>query len=231
MKYDPARIPAGIAPSSLTLAYYDTATGAWETLTNIYVDEINHVISGKTTHFTQFAVLSSIPSAAPPATTPSSTTVPSVSNPPATNILTPKMSLNRTALNVGALTLSLSEVSSGDKVEISALVQNPAGDNGVGVVTLTINGAVESTKDMNIAMGKSENVSFTVTKNTPGKYLVDVNGQTSFFNVKGNANQPSEGNSGWWPLPLYVWIIGGGVLLLLIAFLGFRWWRRRNSYY
>lgn len=63
--YDPADIPEGVDPSTLTIAFYDEATGQWTQLTNIVVDPVNHTISGDTSHFTTFAVLVPEPQAAP----------------------------------------------------------------------------------------------------------------------------------------------------------------------
>ncbi|PIU56586.1 MAG: hypothetical protein COS88_02675, partial [Chloroflexi bacterium CG07_land_8_20_14_0_80_51_10] len=64
MKYDPAELPQGVAETDLVLAYYDVTAGVWVPLTDIVVDTVNHTVSGKTSHFTQFAVLS--PTAPPP---------------------------------------------------------------------------------------------------------------------------------------------------------------------
>ena len=57
MSYAAAAIPAGVAEEDLVLAYYEAATGTWGELIDIVVDTVNHTISGKTSHFTQFAVL------------------------------------------------------------------------------------------------------------------------------------------------------------------------------
>jgi len=67
MSYAAAAIPAGVAEEDLVLAYYDAATGTWVEFTGIVVDPVNHVISGKTSHFTQFAVLAKAkPDVTPP---------------------------------------------------------------------------------------------------------------------------------------------------------------------
>jgi hypothetical protein len=67
MSYDPATIPAGVAEEDLVLAYYDAATGTWVEFTGIVVDPVNHIISGETSHFTQFAVLAKAkPDVTPP---------------------------------------------------------------------------------------------------------------------------------------------------------------------
>jgi len=65
MKYDPAALPAGVAEEDLVLAYYDAATGTWVELTDIVVDTVNHTVSGKASHFTQFAVLARLDVTAP----------------------------------------------------------------------------------------------------------------------------------------------------------------------
>jgi hypothetical protein len=71
--YNPADIPAGVDEKNLTIAYYDTAKGAWVVLEGITVNTTTHTISGKTSHFTAFTVLSpSKPAPAP--TTPVPTT-------------------------------------------------------------------------------------------------------------------------------------------------------------
>ena len=64
MAYDSAKLPEGVAEEELILARYNVATGQWEELEDIHVNTELNRISGKTTHFTQFAVLSPVP--APP---------------------------------------------------------------------------------------------------------------------------------------------------------------------
>jgi hypothetical protein len=87
--YDPTKIPAGINERDLVIAFYNKATGKWENLTNIVVDPVTHTITGKTSHFTAFAVLA-IPAATTPAavtpapTTPAATTPAAVTTAPTT---------------------------------------------------------------------------------------------------------------------------------------------------
>jgi hypothetical protein len=58
MIYDPSKIPAGVDESTLTLMYWDAAGKQWLQLSNIVVNTETQQISGKTTHFTTFAVFS-----------------------------------------------------------------------------------------------------------------------------------------------------------------------------
>ena len=61
ISYDPTKIPSGVAEKDLKIAYFDSATGKWVNLTDITVDPVSHTISGKTSHFTPFAVLAFVP--------------------------------------------------------------------------------------------------------------------------------------------------------------------------
>jgi hypothetical protein len=53
--YDPTLIPAGVAPASLQIAYYDSTSSSWITLPST-IDNSNHFISAQITHFTPYAV-------------------------------------------------------------------------------------------------------------------------------------------------------------------------------
>lgn len=75
--YDPASLPAGTDEKTLTIAFYDTAKGAWVTLDNITVNTATHTISGMVSHFTAFAVIS------PPRVTPAPTATPTPTAAPA----------------------------------------------------------------------------------------------------------------------------------------------------
>jgi hypothetical protein len=50
-------VPDGTNLNDLVIAFYDESTGQWVELTDIVVDPVNGTISGKTSHFTTFAVL------------------------------------------------------------------------------------------------------------------------------------------------------------------------------
>ena len=79
MKYDPVAVPQGVAETDLVLAYYDVASSTWQTLSDIVVDTVNHTVSGKASHFTQFSILAPTPTpveTSTPAETPSSSETP-----------------------------------------------------------------------------------------------------------------------------------------------------------
>ena len=69
-RYDPATLPEGVNEEDLQLAFYNTATSSWETLTG-EVDTVNHKITANVAHFTTFAVIAPLPTPIPtPTTTP-----------------------------------------------------------------------------------------------------------------------------------------------------------------
>lgn len=57
LAYDPKSIPTGVAEEDLVIFMWDTTSGKWIELEGCTVDTINHTITGKVAHFTDFAVL------------------------------------------------------------------------------------------------------------------------------------------------------------------------------
>jgi hypothetical protein len=55
MAFDPSALPAGVRASSLRLKWWNV--DHWESLSGNVVDEVHHVVSAQTTHFTTFALL------------------------------------------------------------------------------------------------------------------------------------------------------------------------------
>jgi hypothetical protein len=56
IKYDPLTLPAGADQSKLYIAWWDTTTGKWISLSSV-VDLVNHTITAKVTHFTNYSAL------------------------------------------------------------------------------------------------------------------------------------------------------------------------------
>ena len=51
-------------------------------------------------------------------------------------------------------------------------------------VTLKINGVAETTKEISVKAGSSEAATFTVSRDDPGTYEVEINGQKASFTVQ-----------------------------------------------
>jgi hypothetical protein len=68
LSYDPTLVPAGIAETSLQIAYYDNSTSTWITLPST-VDNVNHIITAQISHFTPYAVTYGVNAVTPAPTT------------------------------------------------------------------------------------------------------------------------------------------------------------------
>jgi len=60
MYYVPASLPEGVDEEDLVIAYFDSKTGKWIALPSM-VDQVTHAVTAQIAHFTQFALLSSVP--------------------------------------------------------------------------------------------------------------------------------------------------------------------------
>ncbi|MBA7619254.1 hypothetical protein ES703_26591 [subsurface metagenome] len=98
------------------------------------------------------------------------------------------------------------------------LVANTGGESGSYTVVLKIDGVKEAEETVTIAAGESQEVSFSVTREDPGDYTVDVDGLSDSFTVVLLVEPPGIN---W---ALIGGIIGGLIVVagLLYYFLVFR---------
>jgi len=89
----------------------------------------------------------------------------------------------RAEFEVTPITITPNEVATGESLTVSAKVTNVGGADGVYTAKLTINGTEVATKDIAVASGATETVSFTLTEETPGNYMVALNNLTGSFEV------------------------------------------------
>ena len=140
-------------------------------------------------------------------------------------VKTPSVVEAPAAFTVSALSISPAEVDIGQSVTISALVANTGDLSGTYEVTLKINNVVVDTKDVTLAGGASQTVTFTTSKDVAGTYTVNVDGLSGTFTVKA----PPEEEEVPAPLAWWVWLIVG---LVVVAVIGVATWlvlkRRRD---
>jgi len=104
----------------------------------------------------------------------------------------------------------------GEPVTAGITVTNMGGCEGRYTLVLKVNDVIEDSREVTLAIGDSQEVSFEVIKESAGDYSVDLNGHTASFVVKGT-------NRG-----LIGGIIGGIVVVgLLVYFFVFRKRRAR----
>ncbi len=105
------------------------------------------------------------------------------------------------------------KVSVGEEVIVSTVITNNGGMAGTYAVVMTINGMREARKDVTVDAGASQRVNFTVTKDAPGTYQVNVNSLASSFSVEGKAV------SDWWLLVIAavaVVVLAGSAIYLFV---------------
>lgn len=91
------------------------------------------------------------------------------------------VALPKVEIRVSNLVVEPEEVLVGDSVLVSADVTNTGGKAGDYQATLTVNGAVQETRNLQVLAESVQNISFTVTPTSPGEYLIDLAGLTGSF--------------------------------------------------
>jgi hypothetical protein len=84
---------------------------------------------------------------------------------------------------VSDLDISPAEVVSGESTMVEADIENIGGSEGTYTVTLKIDGMDMKTKKVTLAAGAKKTVAFTVTKDTPGIYEVELEGLSGTLTV------------------------------------------------
>lgn len=122
-----------------------------------------------------------------------------------------KVSVTAPTFTVSDLAISPKEVSAGQPVTISAKVTNTGNTAGSYTAILKINGNVEATKEVALSAGASTTVTFSVTRDEPATYNVELGGQVGKFTVTTAVVVPPRGFP-WW------WIVIGVVVLAAVYF-------------
>jgi hypothetical protein len=97
---------------------------------------------------------------------------------------------------------------------VSVRLVNTGTIEGAKTVVLKVNDSNAAQKEITLTPGKSQLVSFTVSKTEPGSYNVSIEGQSASFEVASGGAAGKEQPSGL-SIPVMI-IIGAGCLLVLI---------------
>lgn len=207
-RYDPDALPEDVVEEDLVVQCYPREIGEWEECISS-VDTITHTLTVDVDHFTTFAIIAPTP-AAPPV-------------PPALPA----------AFTSSSLSVSPLEVDMGETVTVSILLSNTGEEEGSYTVTFKINGVVAATREITLAGGISETVTFTTTRDKAGSYSVNIDGLTGSFTVKEEVVAPPEAPPAAPPevKPETNWPVIGGVIggVIIVALLIFFMVRRRAS--
>ena len=91
--------------------------------------------------------------------------------------------------SVSNLVIAPDRVKQGDSITVSAVATNTGEVAGAYSVVLKVNGVAESIEEVSLGPGGSQRVAFTVTKDTPGFYQVDLEGLSGRFVVEMEWNE------------------------------------------
>ena len=105
------------------------------------------------------------------------------------------------AFAITTLSISPTDVNTGELVTISILVTNTGDATGTYTAILKIDNVVVTTKDVTLAGGASQMVTFTTSQDIVGNYVVNVDSLSGTFVVKAAMN--------WW-------LIGGVIACTVI---------------
>jgi len=168
MNFDPASLPEGMAVEGLYIAYWDGTQ--WQALPSVLDIRFNRV-SAKVSHFTEFAIIGSIPVEGSQAEQP----------PPETgNVTAPEPAI----FDISALSIIPREMTGLKPVTVSALVTNSGGSRDRYRVVLKLNGEVVDERGLILDPGAEYRVSFEVTPQAFGTYEIDINGLTGSFTAR-----------------------------------------------
>ncbi len=114
------------------------------------------------------------------------------------------------------LTISPAEVNVGESVTVSVIVTNTSGITGTYEVTFYLDDVNIETKEVTLAGGEGQLVTFTIAKGTAGSYMVAVDGLSGSFVVKEEPSSlPSPSPIDW---SILIGVIAAVVIVGLLIF-------------
>jgi uncharacterized membrane protein len=111
------------------------------------------------------------------------------------------------------------DVKEGEEVTVSVKITNVGGQSGSSTLSLLINQTTEDTRTVTLDKGESTTAEFKVTKQTPGKYNIEIADLVSEFTVREATSNgtPSNGESSS-PFPVeYLVAVAVAVAAVLFA--------------
>ena len=154
IKYDPETLPENA--TSVFIAYYDREEKSWIQIPHPegYVAEVGVAI-GMASHFTPFTVMADV------APTPSAA-----------------------RFELRNLEISPQQTMVGETITISGQLLNFGGLSGEHIVTINIEGLLETLQVIRLAPGQSRDISYNITPTESGSYLVKIGDLEDTFTVE-----------------------------------------------
>jgi hypothetical protein len=246
LKFTYYNLPAGMDPSTLQIAYYDTTQNVWVVVPST-VDTTTNTISAQISHFTLYAITYGVKAITPAPTTTTTTTItppPVVATTPLTTTTTtttptvttikpiqttttmtpPVITTTPVATSLpatfeaSALSINPSTVKPNANVTVNLKLTNTSNVSGTDTVSLQINNTTVGSQIINLAGGASTVITFTTSGIASGKYTVQVAGLSGNFVVSKNIS------------PTLFWVSAVDAFLLgIILAMVFVIMRKRNA--
>jgi hypothetical protein len=108
--------------------------------------------------------------------------VPGTVSPDGANV-TSQVPRNFAEFDVGPITVNRSGVSVGEIATVSTTIKNTGGIQGTYTAVFTVDGKQVDKKDVPVGFGSAETVSFTISKEAPGSYKLEIGDRTATLNV------------------------------------------------
>ena len=175
LSYDVAELSQDDDEEDLWIAYFDSGAGAWVSLES-EVDVAESTVTAEAEHFSIFAIMAESPAESPPPPTPPSPPAPA-------------------SFVLGDLSISPGQIGAGQKVSISVELENIGGTAGSYTLELLINGELQDSREIALAPGENQEVTYQLGRSAEGEYAVTLGGQTGKFTVVG-ASPADSANPG-----------------------------------
>lgn len=200
IKYNTAEIPSDVSESSFYIALLEGSS--WIPLPST-VNTENKTVTAQVSHFSTYGLLGAVSE--------TSSTV----APPAPIAPAPPAAATTSSFSVSDLAVTPALADPGQPVNVSVRVINGDTVESTKTIMLKVNDQNEAQKDVTLAAGKSQIVSFTVNKSQPGKYTVGIGGLSDGFEIKAAApaNEQPSGLS----LPILIVIALGGLAIIVFV--------------
>lgn len=115
-----------------------------------------------------------------------SPTVPTTTSPPTTPAPTaalPPTPVSPAEFKVSALSVTPTEIVGGEEATVEADISNVGGTEGTFTAILKVNGVETEEREITLAGGEKDRVSFTIAEDVSGTYDIEVSGQTGTLTV------------------------------------------------
>ena len=219
LKYDPDAVDDD---EVVFVSQYDPELGEWVPLESAPGIAGTGELRVYTSSFSMFAILAEPAPAAPPEPPQTPTTTeppaPAPEPPTAAHFVINNLEVTPSGRFVGVGKIAF-RVDEGQNVAISTDITNDGGQSGNYNASLIINGEAAANRDITLGPGQGQEVTFTLSENEPGQYVIQIDDQRGEFTVVRWTN---------WPLIAGL-VVAFGLLVWALWYLVYRRRRRHIS--